>query len=76
VEIVYLLIPVSLVLVAVIVWVLLWAVHSGQFDDLEGPAYRILMDDDGPRTAVPPRLAAGAGQAQGEKSLPPPKEEG
>jgi len=26
--------------------VLLWAVKSGQFDDLEGPAHRILMDDD------------------------------
>ena len=25
---------------------LLWAVRSGQFDDLEGPAHRILMDDD------------------------------
>lgn len=26
-----------------------WAVRSGQFDDLEGPAQRILMDDDDPR---------------------------
>lgn len=26
----------------------LWAVRSGQFDDLEGPAQRILMDDDDP----------------------------
>lgn len=25
-----------------------WAVRSGQFDDLEGPAQRILMDDDDP----------------------------
>jgi nitrogen fixation-related uncharacterized protein len=25
-----------------------WVVHSGQFDDLEGPAHRILMDDDAP----------------------------
>lgn len=25
-----------------------WAVKSGQFDDLEGPAQRILMDDDDP----------------------------
>jgi cbb3-type cytochrome oxidase maturation protein len=47
-DILYLLIPVSLVLVGVIVWVFLWAVRSGQFDDLEGPAHRILMDDDGP----------------------------
>jgi cbb3-type cytochrome oxidase maturation protein len=47
-EIIYLLIPVSLVLVGVIVWVFLWAVRSGQFDDMEGPAHQILMDDDGP----------------------------
>lgn len=47
-EIIYLLIPLSLVLVGGIVWAFFWAVKSGQFDDLEGPAHRILMDDDGP----------------------------
>ena len=47
-EILYLLIPLSLVLVALIVWVFLWAIRSGQYDDLEGPAYRVLMDDDRP----------------------------
>ena len=47
-EIIYLLIPLSLVLVGGIVWAFFWAVRSGQFDDLEGPAHRILMDDDGP----------------------------
>ncbi|MDD5330882.1 MAG: cbb3-type cytochrome oxidase assembly protein CcoS [Sulfuricella sp.] len=26
-----------------------WAIKSGQFDDMEGPAQRILMDDDDPR---------------------------
>ena len=45
-EIIYLLIPISLILLAVIVWILLWAVRSGQFDDMEGPAHRILMDED------------------------------
>ncbi|UCB55991.1 MAG: cbb3-type cytochrome oxidase assembly protein CcoS [Thiotrichales bacterium] len=48
-EIVYLLIPLALVLVVVIVWVFMWAVRSDQFDDLEGPAHRILMDDDEPK---------------------------
>lgn len=47
-EILYLLIPLSLVLVALVVWVFLWAVRSGQYDDLEGPAHRVLMDDDRP----------------------------
>lgn len=40
------LIPLSVVLVAVIVAAFLWAIRSGQFDDLEGPAHRILLDDD------------------------------
>ena len=25
-----------------------WAIKSGQFEDMEGPAQRILMDDDDP----------------------------
>ena len=27
---------------------ILWAIKSGQFEDMEGPAHRILMDDDDP----------------------------
>jgi cbb3-type cytochrome oxidase maturation protein len=45
-DILYLLIPLSLVFVAVIAVVFLWAVKSGQFEDMEGPAHRILMDDE------------------------------
>ena len=45
-EIIYLLIPISLLLLGLIVWILLWAVRDGQFDDLEGPAHQILMDED------------------------------
>lgn len=45
-DILYLLIPLSLVFVAIIALVFLWAVKSGQFEDMEGPAHRILMDDE------------------------------
>ena len=45
-DILYLLVPLSLALVFLIGAVFWWAVRSGQFDDLEGPAHRILMDDD------------------------------
>ncbi|MFC1589103.1 cbb3-type cytochrome oxidase assembly protein CcoS [Pseudomonadota bacterium] len=45
-ESLYLLIPLALLLVVIMVWVFLWAVKSDQFDDLEGPAHRIIMDDD------------------------------
>ena len=51
-EILYLLIPLSVVLVAVIVVAFFWAIRSGQFDDLEGPAHRILLDDDDKPHAV------------------------
>lgn len=39
--------------VLLIVVGILWSIRSGQFDDLEGPAARILMDDDDPRLPVP-----------------------
>jgi len=45
-DIIYLLLPVALIFVIIIIAVFFWAVKSDQFDDLEGPAYRILMDDD------------------------------
>jgi len=45
-EILYLLIPLSVVLVFVIGAAFWWALHSGQFDDLDGPAPCVLMDDD------------------------------
>ncbi len=45
-EVLYLLIPVSVVLVFVIAVIFWWSVRSGQFDDLEGPGFKVLMDDD------------------------------
>ena len=45
-EILVLLIPLSVVLVFLIGAGFWWCVQSGQFDDLEGPAHRILADDD------------------------------
>jgi cbb3-type cytochrome oxidase maturation protein len=46
-EILYLLIPLSVALAFLIGAAFWWSVGSGQFDDLEGPAHRILLDDDG-----------------------------
>lgn len=45
-NILYLLIPLALLILAGAVWAFFWAVGSGQFDDLDTPAVRILMDDD------------------------------
>jgi cbb3-type cytochrome oxidase maturation protein len=45
-DILLLLIPLSVVLALLIGAGFWWSVASGQFDDLEGPAHRILADDD------------------------------
>jgi cbb3-type cytochrome oxidase maturation protein len=43
-DILYLLIPLSSVLVLAIVGIFAWALHRGQFDDLDDEAGRILLD--------------------------------
>jgi cbb3-type cytochrome oxidase maturation protein len=40
------LIPLAILLLAFAVWAFFWAVRSGQFDDLDTPAVRILLDDE------------------------------
>lgn len=47
-SVIYGLIPAMIILGLVMVGVLVWAVRSGQYDDLEGDANRIIMDDDDP----------------------------
>ena len=42
----YLLIPLAAILVVIAVVLFLWSIKSGQFEDMEGPGFRILMDDD------------------------------
>ena len=44
-EILYLLIPLSAVLVLLIIAIFGWALHRGQFDDLEHEGERILTDE-------------------------------
>jgi cbb3-type cytochrome oxidase maturation protein len=48
-DILYLLIPLSIVLAGVIGAAFWMAVDGGQFDDLDGPAVRVVTDDDVPR---------------------------
>ncbi|MCA1323043.1 cbb3-type cytochrome oxidase assembly protein CcoS [Herbaspirillum sp. alder98] len=52
-EALYLLIPLSTALVFLAIWIFFRASDSGQFDDLEGPALRILHDDDSAVVEVP-----------------------
>ena len=48
-SILYLLIPIGVLFLGVAIGLLIWAIRSGQYEDMEGPAWRILMDDDDPR---------------------------
>ena len=60
-EILYLLIPLSAVIVLLIIAVFGWALNRGQFDDLEREGERILQDENGP---VEPDQAARQGQPE------------
>ena len=53
-NILYLLIPLGLVLLALALWAFFWAVRHGQFDDLESPGVQILLDDDRSHAALAP----------------------
>jgi len=44
-NIIYLLMALAVVFILAFVGFYLWAVRGGQFDDLESPAHRILLDD-------------------------------
>jgi len=45
-EILYILIPISVILVAIAIAIFGWAIKNGQYDDMEGPGHSILYDDD------------------------------
>ncbi len=44
-DILYLLLPLSVVLVMLVMDVLAWSIYRGQFDDLDQEGVRILEDD-------------------------------
>ncbi len=54
-ESLYFLIPIALVFCGVAIWLLLWAIDSGQYDDLDKEAWRVLADDE---PSPPPREKA------------------
>jgi cbb3-type cytochrome oxidase maturation protein len=45
-SILYVLIPLAVILLAVAVAALVWAIRSGQFDDLESQGWSVVLDDD------------------------------
>jgi cbb3-type cytochrome oxidase maturation protein len=54
-------IPLALVLVGLALWALIWAIRSGQLDDLESQGWSVVLDDD----QQPMQGAAEPGRAEG-----------
>ena len=42
----YVLIPLAVLLLGFAVWAMVWAIRTGQFDDLESHAWSVVLDDD------------------------------
>jgi len=45
-DIIYVLVPLSILLIALAITVLFWAIKNGQFEDMDSPAHKILFDDE------------------------------
>ena len=58
-ESLYLLVPLSVLIVFIAIWVFFRASDGGQFDDLVGPGMRILQDDDRAQPPVTPDASPG-----------------
>jgi cbb3-type cytochrome oxidase maturation protein len=56
------LIPIALFMGLIGLAAFLWSLKSGQYDDLDGAAHRILFDDDGVSDTAPPPETDGAGK--------------
>jgi cbb3-type cytochrome oxidase maturation protein len=72
-DILYLLVPLSVVLAIAIGVAFWWAVRNDQFEDMEGPAHRLLLDDDDrvPRSAPEASHASTASPASRAPEAPP-----
>ena len=74
-ESLYLLVPLSVIVVFVAIWVFFAASDSGQFDDLVGPGLRILQDDDSAaRITADPISVPTASDAANTFPAPKPRE--
>ena len=47
-EVIFIVLPLAVVMAIVALAAFFWAVHKGQFDDLDTPAYRAILDPDDP----------------------------
>jgi len=61
---IYVLIPLAVVLLGVAIWALLWAIKSGQFENLDSQGWSVVLDDD----QKPPPLKESESQADSNAS--------
>ncbi len=66
----YVMIPAALLIVAIAVYIFFWAVDSGQYDDLDGPAHSILFDDQDPNHKAAVDEASGEARKPDDKARP------
>ena len=62
----YVLIPLALMLLGIAVWALLWAIRTGQFDDLESQGWSVVLDDD----QKPPELIEEESEPEAKEQNP------
>ena len=67
-ETIFVLLPLALLIAVIAVGFFIWAASTGQFDDLETPAVRILFDDE--EVAVGGGVPAGPGPATSSTTSP------
>lgn len=66
----YIMIPAALLIVAIAVRIFLWAVDSGQYDDLDSPAHSILFDDLDPNHQAAVDQATAHGKTEKGETRP------
>lgn len=57
-ETIFVLLPLALLIACIAVGLFVWAASTGQFDDLDTPAIRVLFDDEAPAAPRPPAAPA------------------
>ena len=67
-NIIFLLAPFSVLLGLLAVGAFVWTLRSGQYDDIEGDAARILIDDDADPGAPPPDDIPGPDRPEGDEA--------
>lgn len=67
-NILYFVVPLALLFMGGSIWAFFWAARKGQFDDLDTPAIRLLIDDELPRRPTPNAHS----QTPTPRSTPPP----